>query len=140
MTWMARRLRSLGILLLVGLGAGQAAGQEPPPATGKVQDAAVMVARPSTMADLKNLSQCPLTQLYACSEAGALCVGFVRGEVLVLVEAPRFKKWLILIIWKGKHFDDQGGFINQWIGFKALHSCAYLGSSYYDGRTSIILE
>lgn len=120
---MIRNARWIGLVLLFGLLPGRAAADPP-----------------TCLDDLKRLNVGQLEQLYAGGEA-ALPVGFVRGAVLHLGDTalPRFKMRLVGLVWKGKHFDERAGFINQWLCFRAVKSQACLGSSYYDGKLSVIL-
>ena len=96
----------------------------------------------TSLKQLKHLNEHQLEQLYAQAEAAPRPVGFVRGQILVLTGTPHPKVAARLagLVWKGKHFDECGGFINQWLGFRALHSCAAYGPSWYDGRPSLVLE
>src|SRR4051794_6045224 len=102
---MTRTVWLLGTALLFGLLAGRATGQ--PPAgqpLGKIDD-------------LKRLCPAQLEQLFGVAEVGALPVGFVRGEVLYLrdVRHPQLRAWTQNLVWKGKHFDEAGCFVNQWV-------------------------
>ena len=68
--------------------------------------------------------------------------GFARGHVLMMANTP-FPKLKVRIgnrTWKGKHFEEDGEFINQFSGFKALESKAVLGESWFDGQPCIIME
>lgn len=95
-----------------------------------------------TMDSLKKLSPCELQRLFEQSPPGEIPVGFARGQVLVMIDAkfPRLNARLGSSLWKGKHFDADGGFINQWPGFKALSSRADLGTSWLDGKPAIVIE
>jgi hypothetical protein len=95
-----------------------------------------------TLKSLKQLNRTQLEQLYAGADVGTPPVGFVRGEVLLLTEIalPRYNKAITRVIWRGKHFNEQGDFINQWTGFRAVESRGYIDNSFFDGRPSLILE
>jgi hypothetical protein len=43
-------------------------------------------------------------------------------------------------VWKGKYFEEDGSFTNQWLGFRALHSHTCEGLSWLDGQPCVILE
>jgi hypothetical protein len=96
----------------------------------------------TSLKQLQRLSERDLERLYARAEAAPLPVGFVRGQVLVLAGRPfpRVGVRVSGLVWKGKHFDEAGRFINQWTGFRALSSQAVYGSSWYDGRPCLVLE
>jgi hypothetical protein len=53
---------------------------------------------------------------------------------------PRLQARLANLAWKGKHFEDDGAFINQWPGFQALRGQAELGVSGYDGKPCLVLQ
>lgn len=95
-----------------------------------------------TLQDLKQMNAAELDQLFAGGEAVEIPAGFVRGKLLVLCgfRFPRLGIRLGERVWKGKHFDEDGGFINQWAGFRALSSQAYVGESWHDGKPCLILE
>jgi hypothetical protein len=94
------------------------------------------------LAGLRKLEACELEQLFAGADPGPIPVGFGRGWVLCQTNTrmPRVKTRMVNAVWKGKTFDDDGCFINQWLGFKALDSKAVHGPSWYDGRPCIVLE
>jgi hypothetical protein len=96
----------------------------------------------TSLDQLQGLSRADLEQLYALAPAAPLPVGFVRGRILVLsgYRHPRANKWFSELIWKGKHFQEDGTFVNQWLGFRAVRSEAVIGPSYFDGNPSLILE
>jgi hypothetical protein len=99
-------------------------------------------AAPTTLKQLQHLREHELERLFANAEAAPPLVGYVRGQVLVL-EGFRFPKAgakLAGVVWKGKHFDEEGRFINQFCGFKALDSRAVYGPSWFDGGPCLVLE
>jgi hypothetical protein len=91
---------------------------------------------------LEGLSLAELDALYAEGGIEHLPVGAARGKVLVFVDAkfPKVKARLSNTLWKGKHFDEDGEFINQFLGFKALKSKAEICTSWFDGKPTIQLE
>jgi hypothetical protein len=93
-------------------------------------------------AQLKCLGRDELLSLFAGANGCFLPWGFGRGELLMRVDTKHaeLKTRLANRAWKGKHFEEDGYFINQWVGFKALHSCAVQGPSWFDGRPCVILE
>ncbi len=107
--------------------------------------AAVLLAIPFThahaqitLAQLKTLDECALTRLYEQAPAGAIPLGYGRGHVLLMINTKtQVKARLANTVWKGKHFDKYGDFINQWPGFRALSGHAEHAPSWYDGKSSI---
>lgn len=113
--------------------------------------AAILVAMPAakadgpcplTIADLKRLSQCELDRLFEEAGPGELPTGRARGRVLLMCDArlPKVRACLASSLWKGKEFDCDGTFINQWPGFQALRGAGRLGNSEHDGKPCWILE
>jgi hypothetical protein len=95
-----------------------------------------------TLKHLAKLSECELTRLFEQAQSGLIPVGYTRGRVLRMQDAklPRLQACLASAIWKGKHFEADGSFINQWPGFTALRSRAELGISSHDGKPCITIE
>ncbi len=91
-------------------------------------------------ADLKRMNVCELDRLFEQASVSGIPVGYMRGHVLLLTDAkhPRLKAAFAGSAWKGKHFDCNGDFINQWPGFKAVSGHAELGPSWHDGRPCIV--
>lgn len=114
------------------------AQEAPAPAPAKL--GAPIVA--SCLADLKQLCPKKLEELYAGAIVGCQPVGFFRGEILHLCNTsmPCLKTKMANNVWKGKHFCEDGGFINQWAHIRAIRSHVQTGCSYYDGKPSLILE
>jgi hypothetical protein len=96
----------------------------------------------TSLKQMQRLSERELECLYAQADAAPLPVGFVRGQVLFLSgrPLPRVGARVSGLVWKGKHFDEQGWFINQWTGFRAIASHATYGASWYDGRPCLVLQ
>jgi hypothetical protein len=96
----------------------------------------------TSLKQLQRLGERELECLYAQTEAAPPLVGYVRGRVLILAGGrfPHTRAKLFGLVWKGKHFDEEGCFINQWAGFRALQSNATYGESWYDGRPCLVLE
>jgi hypothetical protein len=130
-----RPLRPLFLPLVVPflvLSPGRAAADEP-----------VVKATPLTsLRQLRRLSARELEALFAQADAAPPLLGYVRGQVLYLEGSafPRAGAKLYGTVWKGKHFDEEGRFINQWAGFRALQSQAAWGPSWFDGGPCQILE
>jgi hypothetical protein len=136
-----RRLQ--GLVLGCALTAGTAPADERIVVTEEIQPGTVRSEEYiTTLKQLQQLSEQQLEQLFAQAEAAPIPVGFSRGQVLVLTRKPfpKLGAWAAGLVWKGKHFDENGKFINQWLGFRALHSHAMEGPSWYDGRPCLVLE
>jgi hypothetical protein len=95
-----------------------------------------------TLKHLTKLSECELNRLFEQAPPGAIPLGYSRGRVLRMQDArlPRLQARLASGIWKGKHFEEDGAFINQWPGFTALRSKAEMGISSLDGKPCIVIE
>ena len=95
-----------------------------------------------TLESLKYMNARELEQLFAEGEAAPVPAGFSRGQLLVLCgyRFPRMSIQMAGLVWKGKHFTCEGHFINQWVGFRALHSQGYMGPSVFDGKPCVVLE
>jgi hypothetical protein len=53
---------------------------------------------------------------------------------------PRLQARMAGVVWKGKRFEEDGTFINQWAGFRALSSQADEGCSWLDGGPCVVME
>jgi hypothetical protein len=93
--------------------------------------------------DLKGRSAAELDALFASGQCVQIPSGFERGQVLLLSDSyrfPRTARCLSNTVWKGKHFGDDGSFINQFLGFRALSSCVATEASWYDGLPCVVLQ
>ncbi len=83
-----------------------------------------------------------LEQVFACGTLANDPVGAWKGRVLVRTDGKlgRVRARLASVVWKGKCFDEDGGFINQWLGFRAVGSQATIAPSWYDGKPCLVLE
>src|SRR5262245_25734996 len=77
---------------------------------------------PVTLAQLKKVNLYELDCLFEPAPPGEIPVGYARGRVLLMVDArcPKLRACMASSVWKGKTFDESGGFINQFPGFQAL--------------------
>ncbi len=68
--------------------------------------------------------------------------GLGKGRVLVMANTkhPRMRVRMSNAVWKGKYFHEDGTFVNQWAGFRAIHSCTAVGPSWFDGWPCVVLE
>jgi hypothetical protein len=102
-------------------------------------------AKPRTtleIAQLEAMSVAELDALYAGGGVENLPVGAMRGKVLVFVNTPlpKVKARMSNRVWRGKEFEENGEFINQFLGFQALKSKLEIGTSWFDGQPMIQLE
>jgi hypothetical protein len=120
------------VVPLLALFPGRAAADEP-----FVQGAPL-----TSLRQLQRLSERELEALFAQADAAPPMLGYVRGQVLYLEgnAFPRAGVKLSGTVWKGKHFDEEGRFINQWVGVRALQSRAAYGPSWFDNGPCLILE
>lgn len=92
--------------------------------------------------DLVRRNQVELEALYRAADIGTLPVGSTRGRAIynpgtrITVPASR----ALHVLWKGKHFRDDGKMINRTFAGRAVTAQIYLGESWLDGRPSIILD
>lgn len=95
-----------------------------------------------TLSSLKKLSVCELDRIFENAPVGEIPLGKARGRVLLMADArlPRVRACLASSLWKGKNFDDDGTFINQWPGFQALRGNAEPGPSWHDGKPCLVLD
>jgi hypothetical protein len=95
-----------------------------------------------TTSDLRRMNVEQLDQVFAQGRVDGLPVGAFRGTVLLQTDArlPRLRARLENVVWKGKVFDPDGQFINQWAGFRAVPSHVAPGQSWYDGWPCLVVE
>ena len=97
---------------------------------------------PVTLAQLRKMNECELTRLFESAAPGELPTGYGRGHVIRMTDAklPRVQARAFGLAWKGKHFEADGAFINQFAGFKALPGNVELGASSHDGKPCIVTQ
>lgn len=119
------------LLLIIGLVPAIAWAARVAPAADEVLE------EPTASLDqLKGLCIHRLQELFGQAEAGAFPVGYTRGHILLLTDPrhARAKAKVAGAFWRGKRFEEDGSFVNQWPGFRALHSEVGPGTSWFDGR------
>jgi hypothetical protein len=91
---------------------------------------------------LAQLDRDQLDAIFAAGTAGESPTGIGRGRILLRVDGrmPRVRARLQGLVWKGKVFQPDGTFVNQWAGFRAIASRVEVGPSWYDGRPCLVLE
>ena len=101
-------------------------------------------AQELTLDTLRSMDRCALDELFRSGRAVAPPVGYARGHILCFsadyYRCPRLSAAMSGAVWKGKHFNCDGSFVNQFAGIKALRSCVASGKSWFDGADCIILE
>lgn len=99
-----------------------------------------------TAADLLDLSQDELDQLFTSSPAGPIPVGEGEGTVIAApdtVLADIAAKLVHLIAWKGKIFDpERGELLNEItpFGIDAIRAKVFYDTSWFDGQQAIIID
>ena len=103
---------------------------------------ALMAVGGAANAQLAGLPPDQLEAMFRAAKAEAVPVGTAKGKILHHFKArmPRVKIAVQQAMWKGKVFHDDGTFINQWAGFKAIRSRAVIGPSWLDGKPCLVLE
>jgi hypothetical protein len=129
--------RIQGLLLVFGLLPGIVWFSPKAPAADDLEEGPA-----TSLEQLKGLCIHRLEGLFAGAEVGAFPVGFARGQVLLLTDArhARAKAKMAGAVWKGKRFEEDGSFVNQWLGFRALHSNVEPGTSWLDGQPCGVME
>lgn len=95
----------------------------------------------TSLEQLKCLSLEDLDHFFAQAPGKSCPLGFARGCILVTqAHHPKIRVRVASATWEGKCFAEDGTFINQWRGFKAIHSQAVCGSSWCDGGPCVVLE
>jgi hypothetical protein len=100
-------------------------------------------AQDVTLDSLRCMDRCALDELFRSGKAVAPPVGYARGHILFFTDYyrhPRLSAAMSGAVWKGKHFNCDGSFVNQFCGVKALRSCVGAGPSWFDGAECVILE
>jgi hypothetical protein len=130
-----------GSLFVLSLLAGWGWLSEPVPAAGPDGPPCCDDCCITSLDQLKCLSLEDLDRLFHCADAHSRPVGFARGCILVTAAAhPKLRKCVAAATWQGKDFAEDGRFINQWRGVRAIHSQAVCGTSWWDGKPCLILE
>ena len=98
---------------------------------------------PLTLDQLRRLSPDELHQLFVDAEVGRPLVGVARGRLLCVTDhrLPRLKVGLSNAFWRGKCADEDGAFINRWVGgVQVLNSHYVVGPSWVDGRPALLFD
>jgi hypothetical protein len=92
--------------------------------------------------DLACMGCAQLEQIYREAEPGRVPNGFAPGRVVYCADGllAGAKSGMAHVLWRGKHFCDDGTLVNQWLGLRAIHATVAFGPSWLDGKTSIILD
>jgi hypothetical protein len=101
-----------------------------------------VVLGPTCLEDLQHLTPCQLHELYTHADIGHPLVGTARGQLLYLTDRlPRIKVRLANSVWRGKAAEEDGFFINRWIGgLNRIESHYVIGPSWIDGRPAVVME
>ncbi len=93
--------------------------------------------------ELSSNSWHELERLYRQAEPGHIPNGFARGRLVYCSDAPLvgIKSGAAQFLWKGKHFcAAEQTLINQWCGVRAIRATVCRGTSWIDGKPSIIMD
>ncbi len=92
---------------------------------------------------LTTLAGGQLELLYTNSPAGGTPLGASNGRAMV-GPGTRFGatlSWICNRLWKGKIVDQSGhGLVNKLLGLKLVHAQVYRGTSWSDGKQSVIID
>jgi hypothetical protein len=100
------------------------------------------IATPCSIKQLQHLSLCELAELYTNADVGTPFVGDARGKLLASTDRhPKLKVIASNSLWKGKSAEEDGHFVNRWLGgIRAIDSQYVVGPSWVDGKPSVIME
>jgi hypothetical protein len=100
----------------------------------------------TTTADLLDLTQQELDELFRRSPAGPIPVGEGDGTLIVAPDTAVgdiAARLVHLIAWKGKVFDPEHGDLRNEItpfGIDAIRAKVFYGTSWFDGNEAIIID
>jgi len=96
-----------------------------------------------TSARLAEMSWPELEQIYRQSQAGTIPEGYLRGRAIYCPcsKLAGVRSSVTNSLWHGKLFDAcTSTLVNQWSGFKAIKAQVTYGTSWLDGKPSIIMD
>jgi hypothetical protein len=130
--WLRFRFSVLALFLVLG---GNLMGQ----------GEAVYVERglPLTLEQLQKMSIEQLTDIFTQAELNNPLVGVARGRLLAVTDErmPRLKVRMANSFWRGKDAQEDGHFVNRWIGGIHWLSSEYvIGPSWIDGKPAMLIE
>lgn len=104
----------------------------------------VLLGSPLFASDVRELRRgtpCSWDALFMQGTAVEPC-GCTRGTVLYAEgHLPKVKARMQNSVWKGKHFDSAGSFINRWLGgVEAVRASVCVGESLLDGQPCIVMQ
>jgi hypothetical protein len=94
-----------------------------------------------TMDDLVRLNRCELEELYRHCAIGCPPSGVVRGRAIVNPgsKSTVAKSKVIAVLWQGKEITDDT-MKNRVLGMRVVPARVYVGESWLDGKSSIIMD
>jgi hypothetical protein len=125
-TWM-QRIAAFGSLAVCMLGPS-VANAEPPALTS---------------ARLAEMTWPELEQIYRQAQPGTVPEGYLRGRAIYCPcsKLAGVRSSVTNSLWHGKLFDScTNTLVNQWSGFKAIKAQVSYGTSWLDGKQSIIMD
>jgi hypothetical protein len=95
-----------------------------------------------TLESLQRMSACELATLFDRGELKQSPVGIAKGKLVYLNDwNAKFRVNMSNAVWRGKRLEEDGYFINRWIGGRERIDSHYvIGPSWVDGRPAVIME
>jgi hypothetical protein len=93
--------------------------------------------------ELARMSWPELERIYRQAEPGSMPNGFAKGRVVYCSDdfLAGAKTTMSRLMWKGKLFcAADATLVNQWCGIRAIRAVVYQGTSWLDGKPSLILD
>jgi hypothetical protein len=130
--WLRFRIPALVLFLVLGSNL-----------MGKGEPIFVEEGPPLTLDQLQKMSIEELTAIFTQAELYGPFAGVARGRLLTLTDPkrPRLKVRMANSVWRGKAAEEDGHFINRWIGgVRWIGSEYVIGPSWIDGKPAVIME
>jgi hypothetical protein len=127
-------LRTVGVFLGVFLVSPVARAQE---------GVRPLLPLPCSLEQLAHMSWADLECLYRQAEVGTIPQGYTRGRAIYNPDSTLggARSKITHLLWHGKDFcPSDGTLINQWCGFRAIRARVGYGTSWLDGKPSIIMD
>jgi hypothetical protein len=96
-----------------------------------------------TSARLAEMSWSELEEIYRRALPGPIPEGYLRGHAIYCPcsKHAELRSNVTKSLWHGKHFDAcSSTLVNQWSGLKAIKARVAYGTSWLDGKQSIIMD
>lgn len=95
-----------------------------------------------TLDGLAHANSDTLSCIYANAKPGAIPTGDTAGRAIYMpgTEAGDLISQLGNKVWTGKVFGGQGDLVNKILGHNLIHADVHKGTSWFDGKESIIID